>query len=91
MRGANRNIRDKRGNKPIDLVNDIQSDDLQKELRGNLEDSSGCCDCLMLKTQLKKTEKSLTMPIAFLLFFDGIFAVLILFIFPGKFESLFLR
>ena len=29
----------------------------------------------MLKTSLKKTEKSLTMPIAFLAFFDGVFAV----------------
>ena len=40
----------------------------------------------MLKTQLKKTEKSLTMPIAFLAFFDGVFALLILFVFPGKFQ-----
>ena len=83
MRGANRNVRDKRGNRPLDLVNDVQSEDLQKELRAALEDSSSC-DCLMLKTSLKKTEKSLTMPIAFLAFFDGVFAVLILFVFPGK-------
>ena len=76
-------MRDKRGNRPLDLVNDVQSEDLQKELRAAIEDSSSC-DCLMLKTSLKKTEKSLTMPIAFLAFFDGVFAVLILFVFPGK-------
>jgi hypothetical protein len=49
MRGANRNTRDKKGNKALDLVNDIQSPELQKELRAALEDSSNC-DCLMLKT-----------------------------------------
>lgn len=86
MRGANRDTRDKRGNRAVDLVNDIQSEELQKELRAALEDSS-ICDCLMLRTQLKKTEKSLSMPIAFLVFFDGIFAVLIIFVFPGKYKT----
>jgi hypothetical protein len=33
MRGAPRNARDKQGRKAIDLVNDIQNEDLQKELR----------------------------------------------------------
>jgi hypothetical protein len=38
----------------------------------------------MLKTQLKKTEKSLHMPVAFLVFFDLVFAILIIILFPGK-------
>jgi palmitoyltransferase ZDHHC13/17 len=36
----------------------------------------------MLKSSLKKVEKSLEMPIAFLVFFDSIFAILFLFLFP---------
>jgi len=40
------------------------------------------CDCLALKGQLKKTEKSIKLPILFLVFFDSIYVVLILFLFP---------
>jgi hypothetical protein len=49
MRGANKITRDKKGNKPLDLVNDIQSAELQREMRAALEESNSC-DCLMLKT-----------------------------------------
>ena len=83
MKGAPREARDKRGNKAIDLVADLKSESLQKELRTALEEESSC-DCLMLKTQLKKTEKSMQMPIVFLVIFDIIFVILIFFIFPGK-------
>ena len=83
MKGAPREARDKRGNKAIDLVADLKSESLQKELRTALEEESSC-DCLMLKTQLKKTEKSMQMPIVFLIIFDIIFVILIFFIFPGK-------
>ena len=38
----------------------------------------------MLKPSLKKTGKSLKMPLWFLIFFDLIFAVLITCLFPGK-------
>ena len=40
------------------------------------------CDFLMLKTPLKRTEKSLKMPIAFLVFFDSIYGLGLLFLFP---------
>ena len=36
----------------------------------------------MLKTPMKKAEKSMSMPIAFLVFFDTIYALLMLFLFP---------
>ncbi len=36
----------------------------------------------MLRTQMKKTEKSLSMPFAFLMFYDSTFAILMLFLFP---------
>lgn len=59
MRGASRWVRDKKGNRPIDMVNDIKNERLQKELKSALEDDSSVCDFLMLKTVLKKTERSL--------------------------------
>jgi hypothetical protein len=52
-------VRDKKGNRPIDLVKDIRNERLQKELTQALEDDSSMCDFLMLKTVLKKTERSL--------------------------------
>jgi len=59
MRGASRWVRDKKGNRPIDLINDIKNERLQKELKSALEDDSSMCDFMMLKTVLKKTERSL--------------------------------
>ena len=90
MRGASRWVRDKKGNRPIDLVADIKNERLQKELKTALEDDSAMCDFLMLKTVLKKTERSLQMPIAFLVFFDLIYAILILVLFPGKYFIVYL-
>ena len=49
MKGAPREARDKRGNKAIDLINDIKSESLKNELKVALEEESSC-DCLMLKT-----------------------------------------
>lgn len=83
MRGAPRDIKSKRGRTPLDLVQDIESDALKAELRAALEDN-GTCECLMLKTPLKKTEKSLSLPVAFLSFFNLVYIVLILFCFPCK-------
>jgi hypothetical protein len=81
MRGAPKDIADKQGKLPIDLVHEIKNESLQRELLAALQDE-GSCDCLMLKTQLKKTERSMKMPILFLAFFDFIYAVLILLLFP---------
>lgn len=36
----------------------------------------------MLKTPMKKAEKSMSMPIAFLVFFDSVYAILMLLLFP---------
>jgi len=84
MRGASRESRDKKGKRPVDLTPNIKCESLQRELRASLEEDSRC-ECLMLKSSLKKTEKSIKMPIAFLVFFDSVFVVLILFLFPSKY------
>lgn len=86
MRGAPRNIKSKRGKTPLDLVKDIESEHLRAELKAALEDN-GRCECLMLKTPLKKTEKSLSLPVAFLSFFNLVYILLILFSFPCKLTS----
>jgi hypothetical protein len=82
MRGAPRDIKSKKGKTPLDLVKDIEDERLKEELRSALEDS-GRCECLMLKTPLKKTEKSLSLPVAFLSFFNLVYVILILICFPS--------
>ena len=84
MRGASRESRDKKGKRPLDLTANIKCESLQTELRASLEEDSRC-EFLMLKASLKKTEKSIKMPIAFLVFFDSVYVVLILFLFPSKY------
>ena len=42
IKGANRNVRDKQGRIPMDLVNEVNSPDLQKELRQFLAEPQKC-------------------------------------------------
>ena len=81
MRGADKTIQDKQGRTALDLTNDIEDKKIQAEVRLFLQTESKF-DCLMLKTPLKRTEKSLKMPIAFLVFFDSIYGLALLFLFP---------
>ena len=81
MRGADKTIRDKAGRTPLDLAMQLEDKKVQTEIRMFLEAESKF-DCLMLKTPLKRTEKSFSMPIAFLVFFDSIFGLATLFLFP---------
>ena len=81
MKGAQREVRDNNGHTPYDLADDLQSRKLARELKESLT-SDTKCNCLMLKSTLKKTEKSMEMPFAFLTFFNLIFLILFLFLFP---------
>jgi len=45
-------------------------------------ESESKCDFMMLKTPLKKTEKSLALPVTFLSFFNFIYVILIVVLFP---------
>ena len=81
MKGASRDLRDNNGKSPFDLAEDLTSRKLSKELKESLT-SDTACNCLMLKTVLKKSEKSMEMPFAFLLFFNLIYLILFLFLFP---------
>ena len=81
MRGADKTIKDKLGRTPLDLAKELEDKKVQTEIRMFLEAESKY-DCLMLKTPLKRTEKSFSMPIAFLVFFDSIYGLATLFLFP---------
>ena len=54
---------------------------MRAEILGNLT-STETCGCLMLTASLSKVEKSIKMPMAFLVIFSTIFTVLILLLFP---------
>ena len=81
MKGAIRNIRDNNGQLAYDLAEELNSRKLARELKESLT-SETPCNCLMLKSSLKKVERSLEMPVAFLMFFDSIFIILFIFLFP---------
>jgi len=68
-RGAAKELNDKKGNKALDLAKNISSVTVRTDLEKILSRQSSMCDCLMLKTPLKKMGKSLRMPIVFLLLF----------------------
>ena len=69
---------------PIDEVNKLASISLKTELAGYLQHRGGFCELLMIKTPLRKTEKSRKMPSMFLLFNVIVYACLLIVIFPGK-------
>jgi len=81
MKGALRVVRDNNGHTPYDLAEELNSRKLSKEIKESLT-SDTACNCLMLKNTLKKSEKSFDMPFAFLFFYNLIFVILFLFLFP---------
>ena len=54
MRGASKLVKDKNGRIAEDLIKDITSESLQKELVNSMA-GNDTCECLQLKTPLKKT------------------------------------
>lgn len=81
MKGAIRDMIDNNGLTPYDLAEDLDNRKLATELKESLT-SDTKCNCLMLKTSLKKSEKSMDMPFAFMILFDLVFAILFLMLFP---------
>ena len=57
MRGADKTIKDKLGRTPLDLAMKLEDQKVKAEIRMFLE-AENKFDCLMLKTPLKRTEKS---------------------------------
>lgn len=87
IRGAPRNMKDHKGRMPIDLVQDITSLSLKQTLLEDLVEPR-TIECLMIKTPLKKVNKSYT-TILFMWFLMFIVYISItLLIFPCKYYSL---
>ena len=58
FRGSPKYIRDKNGQSPVDAAHKIESPSLKNELIEYLEQTNGIQECLMLKTPIKKMDKS---------------------------------
>ena len=81
MKGAIRDVRDNNGQTPHDLADQLNGRRLAREIKEALT-SDTTCNCLMLKPVLKKTEKSMEMPIAFMTFFNLVYIILFVILFP---------
>ncbi|CDW73662.1 dhhc zinc finger domain containing protein [Stylonychia lemnae] len=87
VKGANKTIKDKYGQKPIDLLDSFSQSDKSKKLAQELttllqDQSSYLGDCFMLKTQFKKTEKSYRNIIFYFLSMTINFSLLVIFVYP---------
>ena len=81
MKGAIRDTRDNNGQTPHDLADQLNGRRLSREIKEALTSDTNC-NCLMLKPVLKKTEKSMEMPIAFMTFFNLVYLILFVVLFP---------
>ena len=73
---------DNKGNTPQDLAENLESPTLKDELIGYLSHKGGILDCCMLKTPLKKVEKSFKMPFLFFMLNFSVYVLLALFLYP---------
>ncbi len=83
IRGASREARDKNDRRPIDLIDQITSPQLQNELRSMLKNPR-VLSCFMIKTPLKLMKKSVTTPIFFIFMIMLSYILMILLVFPCK-------
>lgn len=81
-RGADTNLQDNEGKKPVDKARELESPSIMNELVRYLEQENGLLDCLMLSQPIRKVKKSFLMPGLFLIFNIIAYTLLILFIFP---------
>lgn len=82
FRGAPKDVVDNKGNTPQDLAENLESHTLKEELIGYLSAKGGILDCCMLKTPLKKVEKSCKMPFLFFMLNFSVYVLLGLFLYP---------
>ena len=82
-RGAEKEITDNEGKRPVDKAKEItESPSIRDELVRYLEHEGGFFDCLMLRTPLRKMDKSWLMPCVFLSLNIASYVLLAFFIFP---------
>lgn len=87
IRGARRDIKDKKGRKPIDLADLILTEHLKLEAKQILK-MPRSCSCLQLSTPLKKTKKEFSTTLMFYGLLSSNYLILLLFILPCIFRIL---
>lgn len=83
LRGANKDLKDKKGKTPSDLINDIEDDDndrLKNELRV-IMGPPGKMDCLMLTPPNRLTRKKPTCMLSYLAFFTFVTTLKVLIVY----------
>lgn len=81
IRGSSRKVKDNRGRRAIDLVDDLEHSSLKMELMQLLKEPTGCA-CLMLKTPLKLMKKNCYTSGFFFLLLSLTYCLMFLLIFP---------
>lgn len=81
IRGAPRNVKDFKGKLPIDLTEDITSLSLRQQLLEDLVEPK-TIECLMIKTPLKKVNKSFTTVVFMWFLMFVVYTAITLMIFP---------
>ena len=83
FRGADKLIKDKQGLMPIDIATKtIENENLRDEVVNYLSNNGGILDCCMLKTPLKKVEKSFKMALYFISLNMLVYVLQVLFLYP---------
>ena len=66
FRDAPKDVLDKSGRTPLDLAQAIDDEMLKEQVVSILKQEEDCCACLMLRTPIKRVQKSIQMPLLFL-------------------------
>ena len=81
IRGASRQVRDHKGQRPVDYALEFEPGVLRNELIGLLKEPKSC-SCFMLKAPLKLMRKSPGTSLFFLGMLGGAFSILFIIVFP---------
>ena len=83
VRGANKDVTDKNGHTPADLISEVKSPNLAREL-SNMLGRPGFFDCLMLSAQTRYIARSRATMLVFMALFSYVIIVEVFYIFPSK-------
>jgi hypothetical protein len=83
FRGADKTIKDNNNLMPIDIATQtIENENLKNEVVSYLSNNGGFFDCCMLKTPLKKVDKSFKMALYFISLNVLVYALQAVFLYP---------
>lgn len=77
--GARIDVRDANGNTSIDIANDLDDSKTKQDILRLLNHKAGLIEILQYRTPLKKVNRSMKMPIAYLLFNFYVYVITLFF------------